>query len=71
MNRNIDSLVCDVQKLTPSTKRSEIEYLVSEMSRRSGIGPVTILTLLYEDLRNGIPFRHTAVGKSRTTICWE
>ena len=71
MDHNVESLVDDVQKLAPSMKRCEIVYLVSEMSRRSGIRPVTLLTVLYEDLRSGIPFRYTAVGKSRTTVHWQ
>lgn len=66
MDQQIDILVNDVEQLVPSVKKSEIEYIVFQMSQRSGIGMAALLTTLYEDLRSGIPFRHTAVGKSRS-----
>ena len=62
----LERLVTNVQKLTPSTRRNEIEALVTYMSQRSGICEDKILRFLYEDLQNGIPFRHTSVGKCRT-----
>ena len=63
MDMQIESLVNDVRKLVPSVKKSELEQLVSQMSQRSGISPTTLLSILCEDLQNGIPFRHTAGGK--------
>lgn len=69
MEQPIDSLITDVQKLTPSTNRSEIVSLVTQMSQRSGISPEKLLNFLQEDLQNGIPFRYTAVGKSRALAC--
>ncbi len=70
MDQKIDSLFSTVRKLAPSISQRELEYLISEMSLRSGIPPATLLTILYEDLRNNIPFRYTAVGKSRTISHW-
>ena len=70
MELQIDLLVTDVQKLTPSTNRSDIVSLVTQMSQRSGISMEKLLRFLYEDLRNGIPFRYTAVGKSRS-LAWQ
>ena len=69
MEQQIDLLVTDVQKLTPSTNRSDIVSLVTQMSQCSGISMEKLLLFLYEDLRNGIPFRYTAVGKSRS-LAW-
>ena len=69
MEQQIDLLVTDVQKLTPSTNRSDIVSLVTQMSQRSGIRMEKLLLFLYEDLRNGIPFRYTAVGKGRS-LAW-
>ena len=69
MEQQIDLLVTDVQKLTPSTNRSDIVSLVTQMSQRSGISMEKLLRFLYEDLRNGIPFRYTAVGKS-SSLAW-
>ena len=69
MEQQIDLLVTDVQKLTPSTNRSDIVSLVTQMSQRSGISMEKLLRFLYEDLRNGIPFRYTAGGKSRS-LAW-
>lgn len=69
MEQQIDLLVTDVQKLTPSTNRSDIVSLVTQMSQRSGISMEKLLLFLYEDLRNGIPFRYTSVGKSRS-LAW-
>ena len=66
MDQQINSMVNAVHKLTPSMETSEIEYLITQMSQRSGIGPMTILNILYDDLRTGIPFRYTAVGKIRS-----
>lgn len=65
-NVELERLVTNVQKLTPSTRRNEIEALVTYMSQRSGICKDKILSFLYEDLQNGIPFQHTSVGKCRT-----
>ena len=65
-NVELERLVTNVQKLTPSTRRNEIEALVTYMSQRSGICEDKILSFLYEDLQNGIPFQHTSVGKCRT-----
>ena len=69
MEQQIDLLVTDVQKLTPSTNRSDIVSLVTQMSQRSGISMEKLLLFLYEDLRNGIPVRYTAVGKS-SSLAW-
>ena len=66
MDSQIEFLVNDIQRLSPFTQRSEIEQLVTEMSHHSGIGPAKIMTILHEDLQNGIPFRYTAVGKCRS-----
>lgn len=66
MDRQIIFLVDNVEKLVPAVKKSEIEYFVFQMSQRSGIGMVNLLTTLYEDLQNGVPFAHTSVGKSRS-----
>lgn len=71
MDPMIEALFHDVQTFTPSTSRDELEYLIFQMSHRSGIGPVSLLTSLREDLRNGIPFRYTAVGKSRAAFHWK
>ena len=70
MERQIISLVDKVKKLVPAVKTSEIEYFTYQMSERSGIGMVSILTSLCEDLQNGVPFEHTAVGKSRLLALW-
>lgn len=68
MEEQIDSLVTNVQKLTPSTNRNELKTLVCRMSERSGISADKLLHFLLEDLQNGIPFRYTSVGKSRSWI---
>ena len=70
MDWQIVSLVDNVEKLVPAVKKSEIEYFVFQMSERSGIGVVKLLTALCEDLRNGVPFEYTAVGKSRSLAMW-
>jgi len=68
MEEQIDSLVIDIQKLTPSTNRNELKSLVYLMSERSGISADKLLRFLLEELKNGIPFRYTSVGKSRSWI---
>ena len=68
MEEQIDSLVIDIQKLTPSTNRNELKSLVYLMSERSGISAEKLLRFLLEELKNGIPFRYTSVGKSRSWI---
>jgi len=68
MEEQIDSLVIDIQKLTPSTNRNELKSLVFLMSERSGISADKLLRFLLEELKNGIPFRYTSVGKSRSWI---
>lgn len=68
MEEQIDSLVIDIQKLTPSTNRNELKALVFLMSERSGISAEKLLRFLLEELKNGIPFRYTSVGKSRSWI---
>ena len=54
MEQQIDSLVNDVEKLVPSVKKSELVYLISQMSRRSGISRAALLSFLCEDLQNGM-----------------
>lgn len=68
-NVELERLVTNVQKLTPSIRRNEIETLVTRMSQRSGMREDIILNFLYEDLQNGIPFQHTSVGKCWTFAC--
>ena len=68
MEEQIDSLVIDIQKLTPSTNRNELKSLVFLMSERSGISADKLLRFLLEELKNGIPFQYTSVGKSRSWI---
>lgn len=68
MEEQIDSLVIDIQKLLPSTNENELKALVYLMSERSGISTDKLLRSLLEELKNGIPFRYTSVGKSRSWI---
>ena len=68
MEEQIDSLVIDIQKLAPSTNKNELKTLVCLMSERSGISVEKLLRFLLEELKNGIPFRYTSVGKSRSWI---
>lgn len=68
MEERIDSLVTDVQNLIPSTNKNELKTLVCLMSERSGISVDKLLRFLQEELQNGIPFRYTSVGKSRSWI---
>ena len=68
MEERIDSLVTDVQNLIPSTNKNELKTLVCLMSERSGISVDKLLRFLQEELQNGIPFRYTSGGKSRSWI---
>ena len=70
MEWQIVALVDHVERLVPALKKSEIEYFAYQMSERSGIGMVSLLTTLCEDLQNGVPFAYTAMGKSRSLALW-
>ena len=70
MERWMTPLVRKVRKLAPFVQEGELECIVAQMSQRSGISRESLLRILYEDLRNGIPFQYTAVGKSRSIAQW-
>ena len=68
MDQQTESLLNDVEKLVPSVKKHEIEYFAFQVSQRSGISIATLLITLYEDLRSGVPFNYTSVGKCRSMV---